>query len=221
MIQGKLATKENLIWYSFFWLILGGVIVGVAAVSVWAWLAGYRPQQTGQLGVYGAVPDFSLTERSGEKVARSDLLGHVWVADLIFTHCAATCPRMSEQMKRLQDAFPRGEILLVSITVDPERDTPEVLSKYADQYGAQHGRWLFLTGDEETIQRLAIEGFNLSAEPSEESHDAHMMEMPILHSDRFVLVDRRGTIRGYYEGISDEGLEQLREDIRAVLRERV
>ncbi|MFQ5490267.1 MAG: SCO family protein [Phycisphaerae bacterium] len=163
------------------------------------------------LPVLGQVTDFQLTERSGGNVGLADLRGKVWVADFIFTSCAGPCPRMTERMADLQQRWRKENGLrLVSVSVDPERDTPAVLQKYADRYQANPYRWLFLTGDLEAIKQLAVKGFALGS-----------IEEPIFHSTKFALVDRLGQIRGYYEGTSVEEVNQLSRDIRRVLAERV
>lgn len=155
------------------------------------------------------LPDFRLTERSGRRISLEDLRGKVWVADFIFTRCPGPCPAMSRKFAELQRAFRKlDDVRLVSITVDPEHDTPEALSKYADSYGADPQRWLFLTGEKQTILDLAVEGFKISA-----GND------PSLHGTHFVLVDRRGRIRGFYRSSDTEALEQLRRDVRQLVKE--
>ena len=115
------------------------------------------------------VPDFAFIERSGQSVTRADLLGKVWIASLIFTRCVEECPLVSSHMARLQDAFTaEPDVRLVSITVDPAYDTPEVLTRYAQSFAAQPQRWLFLTGDKATIYRLVREGFHLGLHDPEE-----------------------------------------------------
>src|SRR5262249_12087317 len=108
------------------------------------------------------VPNFALIERSGQSVTRADLLGKVWIASIIFTRCVEECPLVSNHMARLQATFAaEPDVRLVSITVDPAYDTPEVLARYAQTFAAQPQRWLFLTGDKATIYRLVREGFHL------------------------------------------------------------
>lgn len=120
------------------------------------WWAGNDLQRLGE------VPDFALLERSGHQVTKTTLLGHVWIASLIFTRCVDECPLVSSHMARLQDALAsERDLRLVSITVDPVYDTPEVLKRYAQRFAAQPERWLFLTGDKVTIYRLVREGFHL------------------------------------------------------------
>ena len=117
---------------------------------------------------------------------------------------------MTRQMALLQrDWVKENGVRMVSISVDPLRDTPRRLQEYAAEHGALPERWLFLTGKMSGIQKLAVEGFKLGS-----------VEDPILHSTKFALVDRVGNIRGYYEGTSDEEVAQLSRDIRRVLSER-
>jgi len=116
------------------------------------------------------VPDFALIERSGQSVTRADLLGKVWIASIIFTRCAEECPLVSNHMARLQATFAaEPDVRLVSVTVDPVYDTPEVLTRYAQSFAAQPQRWLFLTGDKATIYRLVREGFRLGLMDPQES----------------------------------------------------
>jgi len=192
----------------------GGLIL-LAAISILAWnCSGVKPEP---LPVLGTLPDFSLTERSGQAFGLNDLRGKIWVADFIFTNCAGTCPVMTTAMTEIQLmalAEKLDDAKLVSITVDPERDTPEVLQRFANGYGALAGRWYFLTGDGAAIQQLANKGFLLSAATS-----GGPAEEPIIHSDRFVLVDRQGRIRGYYHGTEEEGVAQLLKDLKKLYRE--
>jgi protein SCO1 len=152
---------------------------------------------------YGAVPDFSLTERSNRKVSRKDLAGKVWIADFIFTHCAGICPAMSANMRKLQDRLP-AEIHLVSFSVDPYNDTPAALTEYANRYGADANRWLFLTGDAEAMQKLSVSGFKLALDTTSGTEAE-----PITHSSRYALVDKEGRIRGYFGTEEPEDFERL------------
>src|SRR5438552_364519 len=145
---------------------LWGVCVLVTLVSVALFFrAGFESgfwRAGNDLQRLGDVPDFALLERSGQQVTKTDLLGKVWIASVIFTRCVEECPLVSSHMARLQDAFAaEPDVRLVSITVDPAYDTPEVLTHYAQSFAAQPQRWLFLTGDKATIYRLVREGFRL------------------------------------------------------------
>ena len=164
-----------------------------------------------ELPVLSTVPEFKLTERSAREVNSRELAGKVWVADFIFTSCAGACPSMTEKMRSLQETLPE-EIQLVSFTVDPARDTPEVLTQYAESYGADPARWLFLTGEKEVLYRLSIEGFKLAVD------DTMGTEIePITHSSRFVLIDQEGGIRGYYAMGDTTELDRLARDARSLL----
>lgn len=166
----------------------------------------------------GTLPHFSLIERNGQPFGLKNLQGAVWVADFIFTNCAGTCPIMTTAMTEIQKmavAEKMESVRLVSITVDPERDSLEVLKRFADGYGALPGRWYFLTGDGAAIQQLANKGFLLSAATS----TGGSAEEPIIHSNRFVLVDRVGCIRGYYDGTDEESVKKLLKDIKTLYSE--
>jgi len=157
------------------------------------------------------VPEFSLTDQSDKTVTLADLKGRVWVADFIFTHCGGTCPLMTDKMRKLHDQLP-PEIRLVSITVDPERDTPKALAAYAAEHGAPRDRWLFLTGNKQALYDLCVKGFKLPLDPG----GGTALE-PIGHSTRFVLVDKEGQIRAYYDGTEEESLEQITRDVKVLL----
>lgn len=162
--------------------------------------------------IVGIVPEFELTERSGRTVKKSDLLGSYWVASFIFTRCSTSCPMATAELATLQTQLPR-EVRLVSFSVDPEHDSPEVLSDYADRVGADTDRWLFLTGKKDDVYRYIREGFHLAVE---ENRDA-TPGLEVMHSPRFALVDPKGRIRGYYESNDSEELDRLRSDIARLL----
>ena len=195
--------------------MLALVIVGIVGVNLRSFV--YQKSGTtaepsdSSLGLdgRGQLPDFSLTNQCGAPFALSDLHGKVWVADFIFTSCPTICPAMTVQMADLQDEFATGDLHFVSFSVDPERDSPEVLLHYADQYGADSNRWSFLTGRKDAIYQLAHEGFNLAA-----GHRGS----EILHSTRFALVDRSQRVHGYYDSRSPGSLQQLRKDIKTLLK---
>jgi cytochrome oxidase Cu insertion factor (SCO1/SenC/PrrC family) len=171
------------------------------------------------------IPPFTLIERGGQTVTDADLRGKVWVASFIFTRCAGPCPQVSGTMARIQKELDREkDVRLVTITVDPEFDRPEVLKEYAGRYGADPERWLFLTGKPEAIYPLLNGGFKLAAAPSEGK--ARTPGNEVTHSTRLVLVDRKGHVRGYFEGrqIDEQGnpvddLPKLRRALAQVLRE--
>ena len=192
---------------TLLWVLLGVVIVGIAGINLWA-MFDKRPGTSGD--EHQPLPDFTLTNQQGQPFGSADLGGKIWVADFIFTHCLTICPTMTLEMARLQSDFVEKPVYFVSFSVDAERDTPEVLSRYAAQYGADERRWQFLTGEKERIYQLAKEGFSLAA-----GHRGS----DILHSPRFVLVTPDGDIRGRYDSRSKPALLRLRRDINALLSE--
>jgi cytochrome oxidase Cu insertion factor (SCO1/SenC/PrrC family) len=171
------------------------------------------------LPVLGTVPDFNLVERSGRRIARSELLGQPWIANFIFTSCAGVCPTLTASMARLHGELETAapEVRTVSVSVDPHRDTPAVLSAYADRYHAAPD-WLFLTGDRDAIHRLVSSGFRLSV--AERSPEESMGSTDLVtHSDRFALVDAEARIRGYYRGAEAELIPQILADVRRLAAE--
>jgi protein SCO1/2 len=142
------------------------------------------------LEMYGEVPDFTLTDQKGRPFTRGALDGHVWVADFIYTTCQGPCPRMSSRMRAIQNATDPS-VRLVSFTVDPDHDTPEALDAYARRFAADASRWALLTGNKDTLNSLDRDAFRLGT-----------IGAGMDHSTRFVLVDRKGRIRGYY-GIAE------------------
>lgn len=169
---------------------------------------------------YGAVPPFELTERSGVKVSRDQLLGKVWVADFVFTNCAGPCPRMSTNMKRLQAALPDSDdIQLITLTVDPERDTLDILNEYAKRYGADPKRWLFLTGEKKELYDLIQKGFLQAVDDGSRTEDGQPGPGIITHSTRYTLIDRSGRIRGFYFGTEEDVVEAILPDLNRLLDE--
>ncbi len=253
------------------------VLIGVMGAGAWSLIRGQTAARrvltarSARLPVYSTVPEFSLIERNGRKVRQTEFLGKIWVVNFFYSHCPDTCPLQSAEMARLQaDLAAEPDVRLVSITVDPQRDTLQVLSRYADRFGADHDRWLFLTGKKEAIYRFAQDGLRLPViDPRNKVRDltgkkmlskgfnserdhlfgqlvAHLRAgvlllpgairstleplpaiagddgaggLKVLHTSRFVLVDRRARIRGYYESTDMESLRRLRQDVKALLQE--
>lgn len=195
-----------------------GIILGTALwlqIGPKPQLIDLQQQPLEGLNRYGAVPEFALVERSGKRTTLADLRGTVWIADFIYTSCQDTCPMQSAAMAKLQDGWQgKAELKLVSFTVDPERDTIEALSRYAETYKADSSRWLFLTGAKEQLTRLVQEGFRLSAAVAPNDGNT---EGIILHSPRFVLIDEEAQIRGYYDSRDREALQRLQKDVARLL----
>ena len=157
-------------------------------------------------GMADIVANFELTDRNGRKVNNKDLLGTPWVVSFVFINCKGPCPRVTGQMKLLQDRFEGKPVRLVTITVDPKRDTPERLANYADNFGAER-EWLFLTKDQQTIYPLIRDSFGLTVH--EETGADRKDGWEITHSTRVVHVDATGRIRGKYDGLNEVEMAQL------------
>ena len=186
-------------------------VLAAAGLAVVAGLGAWRALRPRALPVLGLVPPFSLTERTGTPLTADDLTGHVWVADFVFTRCPDFCPALTARMAGLQKALPPGRdpIRLVSFSVDPAHDVPEVLREYAARAGARDD-WLFVTGPRDALRALLRDGFRVAWA------DDGPPESPITHSDRFVLVDRRLRIRGYYHGNDPADVARLAGDAAAL-----
>ena len=192
------------------WSSLAAIAIALSSITFAVILTRATPEQP---LILGSIPDFELIERSGRTVTRADLDGQIWIADFIFTNCGGTCPMMTYQMTKLEKALPQS-VRLVSFTVDPTRDTPEVLAQYAAKNDVEGDRWLFLTGERDSLYRLALEGFHLAVD------DTIGTEIePITHSSRFALIDSRGDIRNYYDGTSLEAIDQIIGDVEILLAE--
>jgi protein SCO1/2 len=195
-------TPRQLILISVIFLIAAGVVV-----------LRYARMHNGTppLPVYATLPPFTLTTERESTFGKPDLLGRVTIADFIFTSCAGPCPMMSGHMQELQKTFSNdADVRLVSFSVDPETDGPQVLQEYGGRFHAQAGRWTFLTGDKQRIYGLIRDGFLL---PVADDSNA------IAHSTKFVLIDRSAAIRGYYDSLDDTALVALENATRALLAE--
>lgn len=160
------------------------------------------------------LPDFALTSVTTDGVAPLDLSGlkgRVWIAGFVFTRCAGPCPLITENMARLQDGLPKS-VGLVSFSVDPDHDSPEVLALYARKYKADPQRWLFVTGSKAELVRLVRDGFKL---PVAENAQAAPGER-VTHATRLVLLDKDARIRGWYEGVERGALERLVRDAKSL-----
>ncbi|WP_437681245.1 SCO family protein [Sorangium sp. So ce131] len=159
------------------------------------------------------LPAFELTDQRGQRFGLEQLRGRVWIADFIFTTCPTVCPKLTARMKEIQrEGRGLGDALhLVTFTVDPENDTPEVLAAYAAAQGLDLDRWTLLTGPLDQIESTIVKGFKIAMGKQESSPGL----FSIFHGERLVLVDKEGVIRGYYEA-NDEGIDAILRDARAL-----
>jgi protein SCO1 len=184
---------------SWFWIAFTLSVLALAGCTASAGLPSY-----------GVVPDFALTDQSNQPFLSSNTLrGKVWIADFIFTNCAGPCPRMSAQMRQVDTALRPDikDLRLVSFTVDPARDTPEVLARYAERYQAEPGVWFFLTGSQATLHNLARNVFLLGD-----------VNGDLEHSTRFVLIDRQSRVRGYYLTSDEDAIPRLIADAKRIAK---
>jgi len=163
-----------------------------------------------ELDSYGFVPEFRLTAQDGQPFDSKTLTGKIWVADFIFTNCPGPCPGMTAHMQqvheRVQDV---PDVQSISFSVDPARDTPAALAAYAKAHHASHERWSFLTGPQSTLNDLCRNVFKLGN-----------VDGSLAHSTRFVLIDRKSQIRGYYDTSEPDSIGKLVSDVHALARER-
>ncbi len=187
------------------------VILAFAGLLVIALVGAYMIQRTNNerlvLPVLGEAPNFSFTAaHTGEEFSREELLGKISVMDFIFTRCPGVCPVMADKMGNLYQRFERhDEVQFISVTVDPEYDSLPVLREYAEAQGVNDDRWIFLRGPIDEVVDLAEGGLKLP-----------MGELPQGHSSKFVLIDSKGQIRGYYNSQDNEGPLELQHHLRAL-----
>lgn len=187
--------------------------IGVLVACLLSWAC--APKRGASAEPLATLPDFALTAVGAEgetPFGLADMRGKVWIADFIFTRCAGPCPLMTARLAALGERLP-PQVSLLTVSVDPVGDTPERLRAYARHHGADARRWVFLRGDVPSTYRLLYSGFRLpmSTDP------AAAPESRVLHSTRFVLVDRAGAVRGYYDALSDLDNDALARDARRLL----
>jgi cytochrome oxidase Cu insertion factor (SCO1/SenC/PrrC family) len=189
------------IWVGFL------LFFALVALAFFMWfIQAARHAGQPQLRPLGPVADFSLVNQDGKNTSLADLTNRVWVADIIFTRCAGPCPRMTGQMKMLQEALPKeSPAKLVTLTTDPDFDSPAVLKKYGTRVGADFNRWTFLTGPKGEIARLAASSLKLSAQPVKPEEQKDSADL-FIHTTIFVIVDKHAQLRGFFE-TAGEGVD--------------
>lgn len=204
------SSRASIAWYATL------ILIPLLTAAFLFWVRQTQVARSSQrvISNYGTIPPFQLTNQNGEPFGSANLNGKIWIADFVFSTCPGPCPMISSRMSELQRPLEKSDVHLVTFTVDPETDTPEVLREYATKLHATPGRWDFLTGEKAAIYDLTRAGFKLAvADGTEESGG-----LPV-HSTRAVLVDRRGTIRGYYDLSAPDGVTKLLADSSKLLRE--
>jgi protein SCO1/2 len=219
------------------WLLIG-ISVGLAlllsllllALSGARASAPSRTQGSGAIDDFGAAPAFRLTDQLERPVSSDMFQGKIVIANFIYTSCTDICPLLSTQMQAFQERLRQEKLLgnqvqLLSFTVDPARDTPAILRTYAERQKADPDAWRFLTGPEEMVKPLIVDGFHLGVQalpppttiPGGHTHDGANGDYEVMHSGRFVLIDQQGRIRAYYDGRDFDAEHALR-DIQGLLR---
>jgi protein SCO1/2 len=208
----------------FVWGILILVIAVIAGTFVHSKLKSQSP-----LPVIGQISDFKLVDQDGSARTLADLKGKVWVADVVFTRCPGPCAGMTRHLAEIQALLPPGDgVRLVTLTSDPENDTPEVLKKYSQHFGADNSRWFFLTGPKAAIRHLEINDFKFVV-VEKDAKERESEDDLFIHSTWFVLVDKQGRLRGwtddggslhaYYDSTEDDARALLVKSVARLLRE--
>ena len=224
-------------------VFLPGFIALAAVLAVGAiWLMG---RDSTSLPVFGELPEFSLPNSRGGNLTLKSLFGKVWVVNTIFTGCEDTCPLQITTLQAMGKEFKASkELRFLAISIDPKHDTPAVLASYARFRQLDMSRWVLLTGEEKAVANLVGKGLRLphaltgaksgsagallgrlawflGPGPAYGHHPRHNQlrpgDNPIVHSSRFVLLDRRARVRGYYRSGEEESLAKLRGDLRSLL----
>ncbi len=168
--------------------------------------------------VFHTIPPFNFTNQEGKPFSSSRLEGKIHVADFFFTRCPGICKKMSSQMIRVQEHYLNNSAVeIVSFSVDPENDTIAALKTYANLYQAQAQKWNLLTGDKSKLYALAKFGYKVTAKENDPL--ANNLEDQFVHTDKFVMVDRDGYIRGYYDGTNRKEVDRMMTEIDVLLRE--
>ena len=184
-----MSARRLVLWGA---LVLALVLLGVGAV---------RRARTPPLPSLVQLPAFSLVDQQGQLVTRDSLRGQPWLASFVFTRCFGACPRIVQRLQALGPELP--VMRRVSITVDPEFDTPEVLRSWAEAQGIRDANWLLLTGPPDQVRDLVLKGFLLGVGPGDDPKE------PLVHSTRLALVDGAGSVRGYYDSEDPEAMARL------------
>lgn len=159
------------------------------------------------------VEDFTFINCDGRPIGKEDLLGKPWIAGFVFTRCTSTCPMITQKMRELQDRLKHEDVQLVTFAVDPERDPPNVLLKYAEQYGADLSRWYFLWGEAKPVYGLIHRSFQMPVQMPDDLTG----NFQVIHSNNLMLVDAQGVVQGKYLGTKDEDVSKLARDVRKLL----
>lgn len=196
------------------WAILFAVAIAIAIAFIRE-----RSARGPELPVLAVVPQFHLTNQLGQPISLDSMKGRVWLANTIFTTCPSLCPKLTRHFSELQQEFAsEPDFHLLSLTADTERDTPAVLKRYGDKYGADHQRWHLVTGNKPDVQELGVNGLKFIMTDNPLTNRVEPDDL-FLHGPYFCLVDRTGRIRGWYDGSLPEKRDVIRQAVRQLLKE--
>jgi protein SCO1/2 len=223
---------------SLQWIVWGGMAVTMAVILAALVLQNRRARSVsastsdapefsesglaarGPLPVLFRVPDFALTNQDGQRITLDSLRAQVWLADIIFTRCSGPCPAMARRTAELQGLInPQWPVKFVTLTTDPDYDTPAVLRAHGQRYGAQSGRWHFLTGPKKEVVQLAVHGLKLTALDKDPGQQETPTDL-FIHSTQFILVDGQGQARAVFENEDAEMPGKVMKALQRLLTEK-
>lgn len=206
------APSRKIEW--LVWSSLGLAIGLVLGAFLHSRIAGFRGPVAAPLPVLGVVTGFTLTNQNATPTTAADLRGAPWLGQVIFTRCPGPCVRMTRNLATFQERLPRNSPLrFVTLTADPAHDTPDVLRRYGERFGADPRRWLFLTGAQTNLYDLATRQLLLAVGENPDPANARPEDL-FIHSSRMVLVDAAGRVRAAYDGESPGSQDQVLTDLR-------
>lgn len=175
--------------------------------------ASASPAPADGLDTLFSIAPFTLTDQDNQPFGTEQLKGKTWIASLFFTTCPGPCPMMQGRLNAIEDAVQNPNVLIVSVSVDPEHDTPEKMKAYAKRMGVDEHRRFFLTGPLAEVQHVANDDLKLAFQPATATS-------PIVHATKFLLVDKSGNVRGIYSTEDDASMKQLGQDARKLAAEK-
>lgn len=208
-------------------VIMKGIVIGVTGMVLLVVGLLFLPskkkdeqwERENKIDTYWEVGDFELIDQNGARFSSEELKGKIWLANFVFTSCAAECPLLTQQMTLVRrNLGPRPDVAYVSFSVDPQTDTPERLARYAKTYG-EDPRWTLLTGEVETVTDLVTKKFLLPLSRDEEDMVGASGDRTISHSNKMLVVDGNGVVRYFCDGLNQRTVESLSDVIQVLLQE--
>lgn len=186
-------------------------MLGILGTGIWARRHSGASSGVEPLPTLYAAPSFSLTDQNGQTFDNDDVRDKVWIAMVFFTECPGICPAMTSRLAEVQKAIASPDVRMVSFSLDPEKDTPEVMKLYAERFSTDQSRWFFLTGPKDTMYEIA-RGLKLAAQPAQGGN-------PIVHTQKVLLIDQSAQVRGIYDTNDDDSMNALARDAQRLISE--